>query len=419
MMVMNRNQYILIGPFSEVLTMEGTPLKGALHDSDLKVICDAGILLDGATIKAIGNFEVLQHEAKELSATILSIDNDMVLTPGWIDVHTHIAFAGTRARDFGMRNAGSSYLEIAESGGGIWSTVKDTRDASEEELVFLILKRANSLIKQGVTTIEVKSGYGLSVEEELKILRAIRRAGTICKATLVPTCLAAHTLPKDYVGTHTEYLDMIARELFPILKAEGLTNRIDAFIEKSAFSKAQIEPYFMRAKEMGFDITVHADQFSTSGSEVAIAFGARSADHLECSGEREIRQLAAADVVSVALPGASLGIGCAFTPARQLLDAGASLAIASDWNPGSAPMGQLMTQASILATFEKLTNAEVFAGLTCRAGAALGMEDRGVLAPGYRADFAIYRTAHIEEITYLQGQMIPEEVWIGGERVLD
>jgi imidazolonepropionase len=416
-MVMSKNQYILIGPFKEALTMEGLPLKGALRDSELKVIRHAGILMEGRTIKAVDDFETLQREAAKLSATVITLKADMVVTPGWVDVHTHIAFAGTRAHDFGLRNAGSSYLEIAESGGGIWSTVKDTRQATEDELVSLILERANCLIRQGITTIEVKSGYGLNVGEELKILRAIQKAGTICKATLVSTCLAAHTLPKDYTGTHVEYLELMANELFPILKAEGLTKRIDAFIEKSAFSKEQIAPYFTRAKEMEFELTVHADQFSTSGSKVAVAFGARSADHLECSGEEEIRELAASDVVSVALPGASLGIGCAFTPARRLLDAGASLAIASDWNPGSAPMGQLMTQASILATFEKLSNAEVFAGLTFRAGAALGLEDRGVLAPGYRADFAIYETAHIEEITYLQGQMNPVQVWIGGERV--
>ena len=415
----NENQYRLIGPFREVLTMTDLPLKGALQDQQLHIEKNAGILIKGDRIERIADFELLRSESSYPDLQLTLVEEDTVVIPGMIDVHTHIAFAGTRANDFALRNAGSSYLEIAESGGGIWSTVKDTRAATTDDLVHLILERAAALIRQGITTIEVKSGYGLNVEEELKILRAIKQAAKTSKAQLIPTCLAAHTLPKDFEGSHEAYLEILVKELFPVLKEEQLSNRIDTFVEKSAFSKEQIKPYFEAAKALGFDITVHADQFSTSGSEVAVAFAARSADHLESSGTAEIELLAASDVIPVALPGASMGIGCAFTPARRLLDAGASLAIATDWNPGSAPMGHLLTQASVLACFEKLSNAEVFAGVTYRAAAALGLSDRGILSKGAKADFVLFPTDSIKEITYHQGRLEPIQVWIDGAVVFD
>jgi len=238
-------------------------------------------------------------------------------------------------------------------------------------------------------------------------------------ADLIPTCLAAHTLPKDFEGSKEAYLSDIQANLFPMLKAHNLSNRIDAFVEKSAFTVEEITPYLQAAKAQGFDITIHADQFSTGGSELAVKLGAKSADHLEVSGDHEIKLLANSDVIAVALPGASLGIGCNFTPARKILDAGGSLAIASDWNPGSAPMGNLIAQASILATFEKLSTAEVFAGLTFRAAAALGLSDRGTLATGMLADFNLYPIGDYQEILYHQGQLAPAQVWKKGNKILD
>jgi imidazolonepropionase len=203
-----------------------------------------------------------------------------------------------------------------------------------------------------------------------------------------------------------------------VLQAENLCTRIDAFVEKSAFSPEEILPYLKKAQQMGFDLTIHADQFSCGGSQVAVTLGARSADHLEASGEVEIQALAQSSTVAVALPGASIGLGMAFTPARKLLDQGAILAIASDWNPGSAPMGDLLTQASILATFEKLSTAEVLAGITFRAAAALGLTDRGKLTIGQLADFILFPTADYREILYQQGKMKPVGVWKKGENVL-
>ncbi|MEP3207919.1 MAG: imidazolonepropionase [Maribacter sp.] len=407
----------LIGPFRQLIPMTGLALKGAIADSQLTILENAGILIKDGDILAISSFEDLAKNSEDVE--IQELKGNHTCIPGLIDAHTHICYGGSRAKDYAMRNAGKTYLEIAKAGGGIWDTVTQTRKASKEALIKSTTKLANRHLKNGVTTLEVKSGYGLSVDEELKMLHAIKETNSLVAADLIPTCLAAHMLPKDYDGNQEAYLAEISTKLFPILKEQRLANRIDAFVEESAFSAAQIAPYFEKAKAMGFDITVHADQFSTSGSQVAVDFGALSADHLEASTETEINLLAKSDTIATALPGASLGLGCGFTPARQLLDAGGSLAIASDHNPGSAPMGDLLTQASILGAFEKLSNAEVLAGITFRAAAALKLNNRGRLAKGYHADFIGFHTDYYQEILYNQGNFKPCMVWKNGDLVFD
>ncbi|PKV50940.1 imidazolonepropionase [Aquimarina sp. MAR_2010_214] len=409
--------YTLIGPITQLIPLQKTGSKGAIKDQDLEIIENAGILIEGEKIHTIGAFSDLKEKANALQAEIIELHTDHVCTPGFIDPHTHICFSGSRANDYAMRNAGRSYLEIAEAGGGIWDTVTQTRKAEQQVLVSGVIERANTLLKRGITTIEVKSGYGLSVTEELKMLRAIKTANSSTTADLVSTCLAGHILPRDFDGDHKAYLEEISTTLFPLLKEEQLTNRIDAFVEQGAFLPSDIYPYFEKAKQMGFDITVHADQFNTGGSEVAVKVGAISADHLEASTENEIQMLAQSNVISVALPGASIGLGCDFTPARKILDAGGALAIASDWNPGSAPMGDLLTQACILGTFQKLSNAEILAGITCRAAAALNLDDRGRLVPGMIADFNLFETEHINEIFYHQGKLIPSQVCKKGKLI--
>jgi len=231
------NTYKLIGPITQLISMEGLPLKGLLHDHELPLINNAGILMEGEQIHSTGTYNDLLKVAESLDAEIITLHSDYVCLPGLIDAHTHICFSGSRANDYAMRNAGKSYLEIAKAGGGIWDTVTQTRNASQEELCHGVIKRSNQLLKNGITTVEVKSGYGLSVEEELKMLRAIKDASAQVESDLITTCLASHMLPKDYNGNHQEYLQEIASTLFPILKTEKLTNRIDAFIEQSAFSK--------------------------------------------------------------------------------------------------------------------------------------------------------------------------------------
>jgi imidazolonepropionase len=406
----------IIGPFAQVVTMRGLPSHGKIADEQLEIIYNGGVLLEQKKIIAVGVYNQLCIDfPNAFIETQDEKDRNSVLIPGFVDAHTHICFDGSRARDYSLRVAGKSYLEIAKAGGGIWDTVTKTRTASEARLIERTAKRANDLLNQGVTTIEVKSGYGLSIEEELKMLRAIEKAKNFTAATLISTCLAAHMKPKDFEGSSSEYLKLIREKLFPILKEEKLTNRIDIFIEDSAFSPDEAREFLQHAKNAGFDLTVHADQFTSGGSEIAVEFGALSADHLESSTDIDVARFANAETVAVALPGASLGLGMKFTPARKLLDAGASLAIASDWNPGSAPMGDLLTQAAVLGAFEKLTIAETLAGLTIRAAKALGLNDRGSIDTNQTADFQLYDTDDYREIFYLQGRLKPYKVWKNGK----
>jgi imidazolonepropionase len=405
----------LIGPISQLLSLQDLVLKGPINDSVLHTISNAGIAIEDGTIKAVDTWDALL--AAYPKAMITELKGAYVAVPGYVDCHTHICFGGNRASDFALRNAGVSYLEIAQSGGGIWDTVSQTRKCTEQELTQIVIKNANKHLQLGVTTIEVKSGYGLSVEEEIKMLRAINSGNSETAADLVATCLAAHLKPKDFNGSNEDYLHYLVTNLFPVLQSENLTKRIDAFIETSAFSVSEIAPYLQSAKELGFDITIHADQFTTGGSEVALQYGAISADHLEASEDKEIEALANSNTIAVALPGASLGLGCAFAPARKIIDKGGALAIASDWNPGSAPMGDLVCQASILATFEKLTTAEVFAGITFRAAAALNLFDRGRLIAGNKADFILYSTTDFRDILYYQGSLRPSKIWKSGKLV--
>lgn len=406
----------LAGPFKQLITLSGLPLRGKLDDGQLEIISEGGILIDDeGNVAKTGHFSALADEHP--GTEIIMIEGEKVALPAFVDAHTHICFGGNRANDFAMRNAGKSYLEIAESGGGIWSTVQHTREASEEELLQTILDRIDYLISQGITTIEIKSGYGLNERQEIKMLRVIQKAQTFTKATLVPTCLAAHMKPKDFVEGEISYLEYVLEEILTEVREENLAKRVDIFIEKSAFQPHESKTFLQKAQILGFEVTVHADQFTPGSSRVAVEVRAVSADHLEATSDEDILFLAASDTVATALPGASLGLGEPFAPARKLLDAGAILAIASDWNPGSAPMGNLVTQASILAAYEKLTTAEVLAAITFRAAKALSLTDRGTLDPGKKADFVVYDTNNFQNILYRQGTLAPEAIYINGEKI--
>lgn len=405
----------LVGPFKQIITLAHLSLRGKLSDYQLEIITDGGILIQDNKIQQIGNFEQLKSENPYTE--IEEMEGTQVVLPAFVDSHTHICFGGNRANDFAMRNAGKTYLEIAESGGGIWSSVQHTRNASEEELLKTLLERIDILLSLGITTIEVKSGYGLDIENELKMLRIIKKAGEQTEATLISTCLSAHLKPKDFAGGNEEYLQYILTEILPKVKEENLSKRVDIFIEKSAFQPEESKDFLIKTKDLGFEITVHADQFTPGSSRIAVEVGAKSADHLEATINEDIEFLAQSDTVATALPGASLGLGEKFTPARKLLDAGAILAIASDWNPGSAPMGNLITQASILATYEKLTTAEVLAGMTFRSAFALGLEDRGKLENGLKADFVTFKTDNFQNILYHQGSLKAEHVYINGNKI--
>ena len=405
----------LTGPFKQLLTMDHLPTKGQLFDDQLEILPDGGILHREGKILATGNFNILKETYSD--ATIEWIEGDYVGLPGMIDVHTHICWAGSRANDYALSLSGKSYLEIAAMGGGIWDTVRKTREATIEELAEYTQQRAMKALRQGVTTIEVKSGYGLSVKEELKILEAIALVNKRSGAELIPTCLAAHILPKDFKGSEKDYLELILNTLLPEVKRLKMANRVDIFVEKSAFSITEAKSYLLKAQEMGFDIVLHGDQFSTGAVTLANEVNALTIDHLEAANVREIALLAEGNTIPVVLPGASIGLGEPFAPARKMLDAGTSLVIASDWNPGSAPMGNLLTEAAILGAMEKLTMCEVWAALTCRAAQALNKTDRGILKQGNVADIIAFKTNDYKEILYRQGQLNAGMVWKKGEIV--
>lgn len=401
----------LIGPIAQLVTLQDLSLKGPLADEQLTVIPNAGMVVDDGRILSVavyGTYDLADYHLERLT-------DELVVVPGMVDAHTHLIWAGSRAGDYALRTAGKSYQDILAAGGGIFDSVSKTQQATPEELTKLLLERITRHLKDGVTTIEVKTGYGLEVAKELELLQIIRSARAETVADLVPTCLAAHVCPKD--RTAKEFLAHLESELLPKLLVRGLSSRIDIFVEENAFPAAVARPYLAAAKKLGFDLTVHADQFTVGGSALAVEFGAHSADHLEASQSQEIALLAQSEVIPVALPGASLGLGMQFTPARQLLDAGASLAIATDWNPGSAPMGDLLVQASLLGAYEKLSAAELLAGMTYRAAAALGLSDRGRLAVGERADFVGFPLRDFREIFYNQGKVKPELVWKAGNKV--
>ena len=404
----------LIGPFKQLLTMDNLPLKGALSDSQLNIIENAGIYTDGDFIEMIGTFDSMLEDAEKNNFIIEELSGSYIALPGFIDPHTHICWAGNRSNDYAMRLEGKSYIEIAESGGGIWSTVENTRQKYINELTKLTAERAERMLIEGVTTIEVKSGYGLSKDDELKILQAIDNADRRIQADLIPTCLAAHIKPKDFGGTDVDYLNNIIEELLPKIIEKGLANRVDIYCDKGAFTATDALKFLLQVQQMGFEIVVHADQFTTGGSEIAVKADAVSADHLEVSGEKEIGLLAQSSVIPVALPASSIGLGYQFAPARKLLDRGASLAIGSDWNPGSAPMGDLLISAAILGAYQRLTTAETLSAITYRAAAALNLKDRGIIKPGNIADIIGFELDDYKDILYNQGKIKPSKIWKNG-----
>jgi imidazolonepropionase len=404
----------LIGPFSQLLTMKNIPVRGPVADSQLEILPNAGILIERDSVVEVGDFQIMFEQAEANNYKIEELQGGYVGLPGFIDPHTHMCWAGSRAGDYTSRLQGKSYIEIADSGGGIWSTVSQTRNAYVNDLTKMLIQRTGRHLNDGITTIEVKSGYGLDTENELKILQAIKNADRRSIADLIPTCLAAHTCPRDFQGSSEKYLKKIVTELLPVVYEKGLANRIDIYIDKGAFDTNDARYYLNEVQSMGFEITVHADQFTTGGSKIAIELDAVSADHLEVSGDEEINMLGRSNVIPVVLPGSSLGLGLPFAPARKILDSGASLAIGSDWNPGSAPMGDLLLQASILGIYEKLTMAETLAAITIRAAAALNLKDRGILKEGNTADIIAFKFDDYREILYNQGKIKPERIWKNG-----
>ena len=403
----------IIGPFTQMITFSKTALKGPLKAHDMNIIKNAGVCVDSGFIVDVAPFDYLVKN--KAFNKVMEISGSHVLTPGLIDCHTHMVWAGSRAVDFERRNNGLSYQEILASGGGILDTVKKVGQETKRELKKQLHQRVRFHQYNGLTTQEIKSGYGLDAQNELKILEVICGVNKEVEVDLIPTFLGAHVCPKGY--QKTDYLDYLLAEVAP--KAKLMTHRADAFIEAEAFPVHLAQPYLVSMKNLGFDLTLHADQFSRGGAALAVQIGAKSADHLEAITRKDIHLFGASNTVAVVLPGASLGLGMSFAPCRALLDEGACLAIASDWNPGSAPNGDLLAQCGILAANQKLNAAETFSGVTFRAAHALGLADRGRLAPNYLFDASAFPTHDYREILYQQGTLKPDMVWKKGAFLID
>lgn len=344
------------------------------------------------------------------------------LTPGLIDCHTHLVFAGNRAGEFERRLAGSSYAEIAAAGGGIMATVRATRDASPEALAASSIERLRTLAAEGVTTVEIKSGYGLDTETELRMLRVARRLARDTGIGVATTFLGAHAVPAEWAGRGDDYLRAVCDEMLPAVHEAGLADAVDAYCESIAFSTDQVAVLFERAVSLGLPVKLHADQLSdTGGAALAAHFGALSADHLEYSSRDGVSAMAEAGSVAVLLPGAFFTLRETQAPPVEALRAtGVPIAVATDLNPGTSPVCSLLAAMHLATSAFGLTPAECLAGSTREAARALGLlHDRGTLEVGKRADLVAWDIEHPAELSYWLGRHRPVARWIEGTPQVD
>ncbi|MES2785166.1 MAG: imidazolonepropionase [Pseudomonadota bacterium] len=376
---------------------------------------DAAIAVDDGRIAWVGRHADLP--AQWTSGAIEHHDcGGALITPGLIDCHTHLVYGGDRSNEFELRLKGASYEEIARAGGGIASTVQATRAASEQELLIQTLPRLKALMSEGVTTLEIKSGYGLSLEHERKCLRVARQLAAQEGIEVRTTFLGAHALPPEYAGRSEEYVDAVL-QMLPRLHHEGLVDAVDAFCERIAFSPAQIGRVFTAAQVLGLPVKLHAEQLSDSGgAQLAAQYGALSCDHLEWLSEDGARAMANAASIAVLLPGAFYFLReTRLPPVALLREHGVRIAISTDCNPGSSPCTSLLLMLNMACTLFRLTPEEAFAGVTRNAALALGLADRGVIAQGKRADMVLWNVRSPAQLAYPMGLNPRRATVIGGK----
>ncbi len=367
------------------------------------LIEDAALVVGDGVLHWVGVRKDLSAEL--LASCALTIDaQGALITPGLIDCHTHLVYGGNRAGEFEQRLNGASYEDIAQAGGGIVSTVKATRAATELELMMQSVPRLKALLAEGVTTVEIKSGYGLALEHERKTLRVARSLSAAHPVSVRTTFLGAHAVPPEFLGRSDAYVAAVLHML-PILNAEGLIDAVDVFCERIGFSLAQAEKVFQAAHALGLPVKLHAEQLSDSGgAELAARYNALSCDHLEWLSDSGIRAMAQAGTTAVLLPGAFYFLReTRVPPITQLRATGVPMAIATDCNPGSSPCTSLLLMLNMACTLFRLTPEEALAGVTRHAARALGLQDRGVLAAGMRADFVLWRVQSPAELSYAFG----------------
>ena len=415
---MMQSKQIIIKNLKQAVTLK--PLADAgnfnsIKPSDLGLIENAWMAFDGETIVDIGQGAVDQKYSKFESLDF----SGCIALPGLIDAHTHPVFAGIRASEFCMRLQGATYQDIAKRGGGIQASVKKTAAASDDQLSQLLRERMKTSAEHGVTTIEMKSGYGLSIEEELRHLRIIKKVADQSAQTIVATCLALHAVP-EHQSSAKAWADLCAEKLLPIVKAEHLADAVDAFIEDGYFSTADCDRYLKTAKNLGLSIRLHADEFSNAGAaKCAAEFGALSADPLQHADREGLEAMARAGVVAILLPGTSLYTSIPYTDSRPLKAAGCPVALATDFNPGSCPVDNLRLVMTVGALHCKLTMAEAVAAVTWVAARSIRRENKkGALTIGRDADVLIMPISSCEEFVADLGRTKPRAVFARGQRLV-
>lgn len=381
---------------------------------DLGIIAQGGLLVRDGLIEKVGT----RIEDSIDADTVVVDAGGRVVLPGFVDAHTHPVFAGTRAGEFEERSAGATYQEIAARGGGIQSTVNQTRAASIDELVSAGRRYADWFLRTGTTTVEAKSGYGLSLEDELKILRAIRRLDTDTPLRYVPTFLGAHTVPKEFASRRADYVSLVIDEMLPQVSREKLAEFADVFCEEKVFSTDESWKILSAARCHGLHLRIHADQLSLSGgAKLAAELGAITADHLEHTDSEGIAALKAAGVQPVLLPGSVYALGSSrYPPAREMIDAGLAVVVATDFNPGSSPTPSLPMILSLAATHMKMTPAEGITAATINAACSLNRGAQlGSLEAGKIADFVIHDCDDYRQLAYFFGVEHAWQVYCAGE----
>jgi imidazolonepropionase len=387
-------------------------------DTPYGLIERGAIALHHGRIAWIGLMDALPAAPNTLALAVESLDGALV-TPGLIDCHTHLVFGSDRAHEFDLRLNGASYEEIARAGGGIVFSVNATRAASEDQLFAQSLSRAQALLADGVTTLEIKSGYGLDLDSERRMLRVARRLGRELGISVRTSFLGLHALPPEFKDRRADYVALVCDEMLPALAAEGLVDAVDAFCESIGFSREETRRLFERAKQLGLPVKLHAEQLSDlDGAALVAEYDGLSADHLEYLSESGIQAMASAGTVAVLLPGAFYALReTKLPPVALLRESAVPMAIATDCNPGTSPLLSLRLAAGMACTLFRLTPEEALRGVTVNAARALGLHDRGTLALGQRADLVAWNARQPAELCYWIGGQLVHEVWLGGEPV--
>lgn len=395
--------------------LTGARLATFAGDTPFGLIDDGALAIAGDRIAWVGRRAELASSGFPPAVETIDLGGALV-TPGLIDCHTHLVFGGQRAREFDMRLHGASYETIARAGGGIVSTVTATRAASENELLASASMRARALLADGVTTLEIKSGYGLALDDERKMLRVARRLGEELGVTVRTSFLGLHTVPPEFRERRAAYVTEVCDRWLPALAEEGLIDAVDAFCERIAFTAEETRRLFERATALNLPVKLHAEQLSDQGGAALVAeFGGLSADHLEHLDDAGIEAMAGAGTVAVLLPGAFYALReTTLPPVDGLRAAGVPLAVATDCNPGTSPLLSLRLAANMACTLFRLTPDEALRGITVHAARALGLDDRGTLAAGQRADLAVWRVQEPAELCYWIGGDLLGQRWVGG-----